>query len=1120
MVYPLFFPLGDQGWYCGMEHTAERRTAHKHNVSVLQFYSFRLAVRQTFSPLFHGGKLFQQYVVDAYLRAEAARLDYIRINQTSLRREMYQGLIDHVNSQAEELNLEPGTIVILPSSFKGSPRGMQQNFQDAMAMVAKFGKPDLFLTFTCNPRCKDITDSLPKGHRPEHRPDIVARVFQLQLKELMKDLTQRNILGMVAAYIYVIEFQKRGLPHVHLLIILANNSKLRLAADVDSLICAEIPDEQADLELYQTVTKTMVHGPCGILNPNSVCMDAGKCTKDYPKDFHAKTILPNDSYPHYRRRDNGKTITIKVRNEEVQVDNRWIVPYNAYLSKKFNSHINLEACTSIQSVKYLFKYVYKGYDCANVQVTATDTLNHDEIQTYLDARYVSAPEAMWRISEFKMNDRSHSVLRLPVHLPDQQPVHLKKGQHVAALQVAQHKHTMLTAFFKLNEDSQTEFCYPEIPNHFVWNSKGTKWVPRKLRGDKMIARMYFVSPRDMEKYCLRLLLLHIPGPTSYEDLRMVNGTILATFKQACILRNLMADDVEWDHAMEEASGFQMPSQLRSLFATICIHCQPTDPLHLWEVHKEAMAEDFTHSDNVPAPMAEFRALQEIEAILLQNGMSTKDLGLPDVDNIQPFHQDFDREREHEEATAQMGLLNNEQRALVDTVLQALEHIRQGHPPQCQAFFLDGPGGSGKTMVYNAIIAHCRSEGITVAPTAWTGIAATLLAGGRTVHNLFKLPVPIVETSICHISPASVHATFLRSITMFIIDEASMVPTHALSAIDNMLQDITANSVPFGGKIFLLGGDFRQVLPVVPRSPRTVIVENCIKSSPLWAEFQVFKLKHNMRAGAGQQEFATWLLALGNGELACQEPAPVMDSIPIPAQCHMSEGDIIDDVFPDLSDPAALANQVILTPTNDASLKLNEHVLKRLPGAPKVYLSSDTAICDAEQEAVNYTPEFLNSLTPSGMPPHKLSLKPDAIIMLLRNLDIHKCLCNGTRLIVHKLHERVLDAKIITGTHKGDRVLIPRIKLAPSDASLPFTLQRIQFPIRLSYSMTINKSHGQTFDRLGIHLSEPVFSHGQLYVAFSRARSFKDIHVKICQCTTQGLFNGRYITRNVVFKEVL
>ena len=155
-----------------------------------------------------------------------------------------------------------------------------------------------------------------------------------------------------------------------------------------------------------------------------------------------------------------------------------------------------------------------------------------------------------------------------------------------------------------------------------------------------------------------------------------------------------------------------------------------------------------------------------------------------------------------------------------------------------------------------------------------------------------------------------------------------------------------------------------------------------------------------------------------------------------------------------------------------------------------------------------------------MPPHRLILKNGAIIMLLRNLDLRKGLCNGTRLIVHRLYDNVIDAAILQGANSGLRVLIPRIKLAPSDVSLPFTLQRTQFPIRVAYCLTINKAQGQTFDRLGIYLPSPVFSHGQLYVAFSRAKSFKDIYVKIDSSTTQGQFGTHWCTQNIVYNEVL
>ncbi|KAF2359133.1 DNA helicase Pif1-like, partial [Trinorchestia longiramus] len=123
--------------------------------------------------------------------------------------------------------------------------------------------------------------------------------------------------------------------------------------------------------------------------------------------------------------------------------------------------------------------------------------------------------------------------------------------------------------------------------------------------------------------------------------------------------------------------------------------------------------------------------------------------------------------------------------------------------------------------------------------------------------------------------------------------------------------------------------------------------------------------------------------------------------------------------------------------------------------------------------------------PSGMPPHRLNFKVSAIIMLLRNLSITQGLCNGTRLEVIQLHEHCIEASIISGSHTHNRVLIPRIKLNTSDANIPFVLHRTQFPVRLSYSMTINKAQGQTFDRVGIYLPKPCFTHGQLYVAFSR-----------------------------------
>lgn len=262
---------------------------------------------------------------------------------------------------------------------------MQQNYQDAMAIVAKYGKPDLFVTYTCNSNVQDIVENLREGERAEHRPDLVTRVFHLHLAELLHDIKDRHVLGVPVAYIHVIEFQKRGLPHCHMLIILRAEDKLRTRDDIDRLICAEIPDPEEDLELYNLVKSCMIHGPCGVQNPSCVCMEDGQCKKNFPKPFREETAENVNGYPAYRRRNNGRTVQIG----GLVADNSYVVPYNQDLLRKYRAHINVEACATVKSVKYLFKYIYKGHDCANMEMAVGEGEARDEIKLYLNCRYVN-----------------------------------------------------------------------------------------------------------------------------------------------------------------------------------------------------------------------------------------------------------------------------------------------------------------------------------------------------------------------------------------------------------------------------------------------------------------------------------------------------------------------------------------------------------------------------------------------------------------------------------------------------------------------------------------------------------------------------------------------------------
>ncbi|XP_058733727.1 uncharacterized protein LOC131605382 [Vicia villosa] len=775
----------------------------------------------------------------------------------------------------------------------------------------------------------------------------------------------------------------------------------------------------------------MIHGPCGYANTSSPCMKSNQCSKFFPKKFQARTVVDHEGYPLYMRRDTGITVTKK----DVDLDNRFVVPYNPYLLKKFQARINIEWCNQGTSVKYLFKYINKGYD--RITATVVDTTNDgsslngnlDEIKQYLDCRYVSPSKACWRIFSFPIHGRSPAVESV--------------------------KESMFTAWMEANKTypEAKYLTYSKFLTRFVYDKRYRWWRPCK-RGNT-IGRLIWVPPSTGELFYLRMMLTIAKGPTCYEDIKKVGGIVRHSFRDACFEMGFLNDDKEYVPAIYEAKDWGSGYFLRQLFVTMLLSGTMNRPNHVWVKTWKVLA----------------------DGILYQQRQATNKLDLHLTDN-----------------------------ELKNLTLIAIEEMLQSNRRSLHEFKdMPYPDSYVTRDIGNRLIYDERDYNVNDERKNFTALFKAL-TGGRTAHSKFKISVPTLDNSTCNIDKNTEHAQLLQATDVIIWDEAPMAHKNCFEALDKTLKDLmNQNGLSgriFGGKVVVFGGDFRQILPVVPRASRSDIVHASIFSSYVWDHCKVLTLTRNMRLKNDKgnknsndiAEFSKWILDVGDGRLS--EPNDGLADIEIPRELLITDFEdpiqaIVESTYPDL--------------------------LQNYTREEKEYLSFDEIDkTDATYTEVYevLTPEFLSNLRTSGLPNYILKLKVGTPIMLMRNLDQSQGLCNGTRLIITRLANHV-EARIISGKNIGNLFYIPRMSMSPSESPWPFKLIRRQFPIIVSYAMTINKSQGQSLDIVGLYLPTHVFSHGQLYVAISRVTNKNDLKILIHDNDNVPLST----TTNVVYKEV-
>jgi hypothetical protein len=668
--------------------------------------------------------------------------------------------------------------------------------------------------------------------------------------------------------------------------------------------------------------------------------------------------------------------------------------------------------------------------------------------------------------------------------------------------------------------------------------------------------MEMIYPNAGEIFYLRLILLRRPV-WNFDDAFICDGTQYPTFQLSALAHGYVDDEKEAEKCFLEATAWSTPDEMRFLFACMTMEGFPTHKIFYDDETNSRMTSDYIHNATIIQSIASFRnqLLLDIDAYFKDRNQNIESYGFPAPEIVDT---ELDREYMKYDQQQQSQVLvhlqqdtpnNEEQQIIFDEISNSIDTQRTAK------YFINGQGGCGKTTLAKKVMAYARSHGFIALGCASTGLAATIYEDFYTAHALFDFPViededrDESEPPECMFAKNRERLDLIMAATVIVWDE--FVSNHK-----ELYEAAHRATEGFRGKVLICMGDFRQILPVVKRAEAEEVIQACISSSYLWYEFKLLTLTKNMRLQKLHDELQQILLVHGNdddeykkaldmlqrqknyGDLLLQvgernqghydmdimnedddthQQIIRFNSIPFFTDVQFDEA--IDFLYPNGLDPDSIATSCMLAATNEQCDIWNERIQQRNNQELYSCVSKDK-LCEVDDKngyiASMMTEQVLNKFNRNGIPPHTLNLKVGDVCLVVRNLSKRIGLATNTRVQIISIQTFCIRIKTLGDNPKF--VTLPRIAFhfkLPYGQS--FTMRRLQFPLRLAYCMTFNKSQGQTLQRVVVDITKQPFTHGHLYVILSRITAYFAIRFF---CDQNSIIDDAPIAHNVVYKQVL